>query len=76
MRVLTDYGAEVIILPDCAKCIASDGNKHPFDLDECPLNNEDECRSDYCPYYVEDWKGEWDNELQEDDGRCEVPCAE
>ena len=50
MRVLTDDGVEVIILPDCAKCTASDGNKSPLDLDECPLNNEDECRNDYCPY--------------------------
>ena len=66
MTVLTDDGVEVIILPDCAKCTASDGNKNPFALDECTLNNEDECRNDYCPYYVEDWKGEWEDDERVD----------
>lgn len=57
LDVKTSDGIDIYILPDCAKCLASDEHTCPLYLDDCPLGNE-VCYPGECDEYTEDWNEE------------------
>ena len=57
MDIETLDGIKIYILPDNAKCLASDGHLYPFELSDCPLGR-DKCVPEVCDHYAEIWTAE------------------
>lgn len=57
MDIQTLDGIEIFVLPDNARCAASDLFKSPTELDECPAGCE-VCYPDGCINYMEITEGE------------------
>ena len=57
MQIQTLDGIDIYVLPDNAKCAASDGCVSPEKLDECPMGCKI-CFPDGCTNYFEPWEGE------------------
>lgn len=58
-----NYQRTLIIVPDCAYCLAAEG--YLDDFDNCPerqFDDGDTCVPDACDYYTEDWYGEYQRE--------------
>lgn len=53
MKIQTLDGVDIFVLPDNARCAASDGFVSPLELNECPTGCE-VCHPDGCINYMEE----------------------